>query len=406
MKLHFATVVFLIALTLNGICWGLLYGFVRRLSPPWRRGLRIALACFIGFELLGFCWITIPRMMFHEAPPLPGRFLPSLILLWNLLTLPLVTAFLLVAAAIRHLVRWSGKLYRRYRTAPVPSPSPDTTTSATEEEVANPNRRQFLFRTGAALLPAVSTLGMTVAAYLQLPFFRTRKTEVLIPDLPPELDGLRIAHVSDFHAGRFIDTDYLRRITDTVNALDVDLIAFTGDLIDYNLTDLPAALDCLRGMRSRYGLWLCEGNHDLYEDADAFRAAARASGLNFLFNDSRVITVREVPVQIIGLSWETSVGPDRIDWRADTFPILLGHHPHCFDGAVAAGIPLTLSGHTHGGQIMLTKSIGCGPVFFRYWSGLYEKEECRLVVSNGAGNWFPLRINAPAEIGLVTLKRV
>ena len=71
-----------------------------------------------------------------------------------------------------------------------------------------------------------------------------------------------------------------------------------------------------------------------------------------------------------------------------------------------AGIPLTLSGHTHGGQLMLNERLGAGPVMFRYWSGLYRKGASRLVVSNGVGNWFPLRTQAPAEIIHLTLRRV
>jgi predicted MPP superfamily phosphohydrolase len=78
------------------------------------------------------------------------------------------------------------------------------------------------------------------------------------------------------------------------------------------------------------------------------------------------------------------------------WPLLLAHHPHAWD--FAAGIPLTLSGHTHGGQLMLTDRIGFGPLFYRYWSGLYTRRSGALVVSNGVGNWFPVRIQAPAEI--------
>ncbi|MEZ0255819.1 MAG: metallophosphoesterase, partial [Chthoniobacter sp.] len=84
--------------------------------------------------------------------------------------------------------------------------------------------------------------------------------------------------------------------------------------------------------------------------------------------------------------------------------ILLAHHPHAFD--FAADIPLTLSGHTHGGQLMLTKDFGFGPAMFRYWSGLYQKADRALVVSNGVGNWFPVRVQAPAEIVHLTLRSV
>ena len=85
------------------------------------------------------------------------------------------------------------------------------------------------------------------------------------------------------------------------------------------------------------------------------------------------------------------------------FPIVLAHHPHAFDHA--QDFPLMLAGHTHGGQIMLSEKVGFGSWLFRYWSGVYQKEGRTLVVSNGVGNWFPLRVNAPAEILHLTFRR-
>jgi len=89
----------------------------------------------------------------------------------------------------------------------------------------------------------------------------------------------------------------------------------------------------------------------------------------------------------------------------ETFPILLAHHPHAFDAAAEASLPVTLSGHTHGGQLMLNEQRGFGPALFRYWSGLYSKGASKLIVSNGVGNWFPLRVRAPAELVHLTLVR-
>ncbi|MBU0639220.1 MAG: hypothetical protein KKB50_10180 [Planctomycetes bacterium] len=90
--------------------------------------------------------------------------------------------------------------------------------------------------------------------------------------------------------------------------------------------------------------------------------------------------------------------------RSDAFTILLAHHPHAFDRAAEAGIPLTLAGHTHGGQLMLGNDVGAGSVLFKYCSGPYRRGASTLVVSNGVGNWFPLRVNAPAEILHLTLR--
>ena len=87
----------------------------------------------------------------------------------------------------------------------------------------------------------------------------------------------------------------------------------------------------------------------------------------------------------------------------NAFQILLTHHPHNWDHSTT---PLTLSGHTHGGQLMLNERVGVGPMVFKYWSGLYQRGDQALVVCNGTGNWFPIRIMAPAEIIHLTLKRV
>ncbi|HXC37243.1 MAG TPA: hypothetical protein VNV43_15310, partial [Candidatus Acidoferrales bacterium] len=126
--------------------------------------------------------------------------------------------------------------------------------------------------------------------------------------------------------------------------------------------------------------------------------------------------VRGYPVQFLGLRWIDSVGSpdDRIisrhvrelvkQRRPDAFPIFLAHHPHAFDPAVENGLPLTLTGHTHGGQFMLDRNTGLGPALFRYWSGFYKRGDSQLIVSNGVGNMFPLRINAPAELVHITLR--
>jgi hypothetical protein len=128
-----------------------------------------------------------------------------------------------------------------------------------------------------------------------------------------------------------------------------------------------------------------------------------------------VASIRGCPVQFFGIRWMEGLGKHRDQLTAlqvreimtrrqpDAFPIFLAHHPHAFDAAVEAGLPLTLSGHTHGGQLMVDSEIGVGPAMFRYWSGLYKKNDSQLVVSNGVGNMFPIRINAPAEVIHLTL---
>src|SRR5262249_33645175 len=141
------------------------------------------------------------------------------------------------------------------------------------------------------------------------------------------------------------------------------------------------ALDAVRNMQSRHGSYLCVGNHDLIDNGPEFVRRAKPR-VELLVDESRVVPVRGQPVQFLGLPWklgavqiERSVRRLARQLTPGVFPILLAHHPHAFDAAAAAGIPLTVSGHTHGGQLMLRDGVGFGPLIYRYWSGLYRKPE-------------------------------
>ncbi|HEY1786713.1 MAG TPA: metallophosphoesterase [Verrucomicrobiae bacterium] len=277
------------------------------------------------------------------------------------------------------------------------------------------SRRDFI---GActALIPPLCTFSITGIAMGQLDKFRLRRFTLSLPSLPKALDGLTIAHVSDVHVGEWTHGPVLKRIVDRTNALRADLVLVTGDLINYELSDLSESIDLLKQMHGRYGLCMVEGNHDLIMNGAEFEQRVKRSGLPLLVDETTVREVRGYPVQFMGLRWMDSTGaPDdrKTSWQVrelmkerqpDAFPIFLAHHPHAFDAAIENGLPLTLTGHTHGGQLMLDKNIGVGPALFRYWSGFYQRGQSQLIVSNGVGNMFPIRINAPAELVHITLK--
>ncbi len=287
--------------------------------------------------------------------------------------------------------------------------------------VAAPNggesltRREFI-GAAVALAPPLFTGGLTGVALAQLNHFRVRRFTLSMPALPRALDGMTIAHVSDIHVGPYTQGRVLREMVDTTNALGADLVLLTGDLINFELADLAEGIALVKAMEGRYGQWMIEGNHDLFDDPWEFVRRVRAAGVPLLLDESAVAEVRGYPVQFFGLRWmEANIRErDRVialqmhkvmkQRRPDAFPILLAHHPHAFDAAVKADLPLTLAGHTHGGYAMLDSQHGFGPLMFRYWSGLYTRGRSQLIVSNGVGNMFPIRINAPAEIVHITLR--
>jgi len=275
-------------------------------------------------------------------------------------------------------------------------------------------RRQML-TTLAAVVPPVITAGLGGVAMEQVGKFRVRELTLPITGWPAELAGFTVAHVSDVHVGPFTTPQMLEDIVEKTNTIHhggpADIVIFTGDLVNTTLSDLPAGIDMLRGFRSRLGTFVIEGNHDLVDNPTQFARGVERAGFPLLVDDE--LTFEAAPgvrLQLLGVRWRTSQEDlnEAVNYTADlrdstAFPIVLVHHPHGWDPAVRRGLPLVLSGHTHGGQIMLTNSIGAGPLKFRYWTGVHRRQGSTLVVNNGVGNWFPLRVNAPAEILKLTL---
>ena len=361
-----------------------------RRAPVWRTMLAAFCAVMIGYVLWLILWPESARRA-HVWMPMWGL---APVYVWHLLVLPVTLVMVALVA--------SGRAGWRLVREKAP-------TNEADLAVAAPTRRQVLAAAAVALPPLV-TISAAARALGQVHQFRIRRIEIPLAQLPTELDGMTIAHVSDLHVGRFTRSWMLPRIADATNAMKADLVLLTGDLIDLSLVDLPAGLDFVRRLDPRQGLFMCEGNHDLIENRFAFESRVKAAGVPLLLDQSALVRVNGTPVQVLGMSWSRG---DRIiesinrlipQRHSHLFQILLAHHPHAFDPAAALGIPLTLSGHTHGGQLMLNERLGAGPAMFKYFSGLYRQKESALVVSNGVGNWFPLRVNAPAELVHITLR--
>lgn len=363
---------------------------------------RIIVSIFMLAMMLGLIAIIAARMSHTGWDRIVPKFGVSAIFIWHFIGLGLLTIIgvLLIPILL-------GQKILSHRTSPK---------AEQRSQSSAWSRRDFLRFTGA-MLPPVFTFGLTGIAMAQLNSFRVRRFDLSISDLPNELDGMTIAQVSDMHVGRFTNGEVLEKAVRTVNELSADLVLLTGDLINDALADLDTGLALARRMEARFGVAIIEGNHDLIEDPHEFETRVRASGIPFLLNQSMIVDVRGFPVQLLGTRWPRVYGEGRdaaisddvrkvLEQRdSSAFPILLAHHPHAFDAVAEAQLPLTLSGHTHGGQLMLNEALGFGPAMFRYWSGVYERGASKLIVSNGVGNWFPLRVNAPAEIVHVTLRR-
>lgn len=371
---------------------------------PGRRAWIALNLIFVAAQLAGLLIIVFGRALRLNWDRHLPKFAISAVLLWHLLGLGL----LLIGVPVALLWSLARLCTHRHAHAKPAVPKP---------EAGQVSRGQFIKMTALAT-PSVFTILVSSITQTQLRHFRVRRFVLPIAALPRDLDGMTIAHVSDTHLGRLTTAPVLRAMVNTVNDLKTDLVLMTGDLINDELADLSEGLVLASAMHGRYGHCMIEGNHDLIESRAVFEARARNSPVPFLVDQSLTTSVRGFPVQLLGLRWDASGTADRdqVIGRSvrallaqrdpDAFPILLAHHPHAFDTAADLGIPLTLAGHTHGGQLMLGENIGVGPMLYRYWSGHYQRAQSQLIVSNGVGNWFPLRVDAPAEIVHITLRRV
>ena len=280
------------------------------------------------------------------------------------------------------------------------------------------SRRQFLARATYAYAAA----GLGVSAYgiwsaERLPSI-TRRT-LLFPDLPPGLNGIRIAHLSDVHAGIHMSEEKMRAIVAQTNALGADLIVQTGDMIDISPSFIPDYVRAFRDLHAPLGVVTVLGNHDRYTGQDAVIRGVRDAGQIFVKNGVHLIERGGAALALIGID-------DPRNWRADdpqdadldvalrltppatdAFRILLAHRPGAFDGAAPRAIPLTLAGHIHGGQFYLPV-VGWSPgrLITKYVMGHFTQGSSQLYVSRGIGVvGVPLRVFAPPEIALFELRR-
>jgi uncharacterized protein len=314
-------------------------------------------------------------------------------IVWNMLILQLMLPIVLLAILVMRLRRG-----RQPHPEPAPEPAPSEGLS----------RRQFIYLVSASALPTTA-LAMGVHGESSRFDLRLREFDIPIRNLPPELEGFTIAHVSDLHSGIFVGPKRLKVMSDATNDLKADLIAVTGDIINREIHELPDAITALQRLESKFGIYLCEGNHDLIAGPGVVPRACTANNLPMIYNSCTTVPIRRQRLVLGGVSWDTiyyyeqkphlvcQLFPER---QAGDVRILLAHHPHLFD--IAGSADLVLSGHTHGGQIMVG-DVGLGRLRFKYCSGRFQRKDTTLIVSNGCGDWFPCRIGAPAEIGLLRL---
>nr|WP_298723563.1 metallophosphoesterase [uncultured Steroidobacter sp.] len=242
---------------------------------------------------------------------------------------------------------------------------------------------------------------------------RVVHVDVPIPNLPAALHGFSIAQISDIHVGPTIRRNYVAGIVATVNRLEADAIAITGDLVDGSVRELASQVEPLAQLRARYGTFFVTGNHEYYSGERAWTRELRRLGMRVLMNEHVVVDHNDAKLVLAGVTDFSAHQFDPVhrsdplaalaDAPADAgAKILLAHQPRSAPQAAAAGFDLQLSGHTHGGQFWPWNFF----VRFQqpFTAGLDRLGSLWVSTSRGTGYWGPpKRFGAPSEITLIRL---
>jgi uncharacterized protein len=272
------------------------------------------------------------------------------------------------------------------------------------KSTASWTRRQFLLGSAAAAASAAVPVPALAGDV------RSESREIVLPDLDPAHDGLRVAQLSDLHVGGLTPPERVRAAIAAANAFHPDLVVLTGDY----LTKDPGAVSLMReqlgGLEAPAVGTL--GNHDRWVDPAGAGAALESLGYGFLENANTTLTLRGAPFTVIGIDdlWTYSADPVRAmkGARAQGSRLYLAHVPKTADLLANWGKPmLVLSGHTHGGQVnipVLTPAIRW-IIREPYIDGLYRIHKVQLYVNRGIGDvGLGMRLNAPPEVSLLTLR--
>ncbi|MCG6947436.1 MAG: metallophosphoesterase [Acidobacteria bacterium] len=251
--------------------------------------------------------------------------------------------------------------------------------------------------------------GYGFANALDMPGIRRQHLE--LPNLPLQWDGLRVLQISDVHAGPYMDVSRMTRLRDMAHHVNPDLIVFTGDQMDRRESDAELFVQGFSGISAPLGVWGILGNHDHFIDPAISEQALEAAGIQPLVNSAVTFDRAGGALALVGvedLQARDGRGPDFsvLEKYPTCFRICLCHQPQGWHRAAEAGAHLTISGHTHGGQIALTaRNLSVARLSTRYIAGPYRREESFLYVSRGVGvGAVPVRVGAPPEIDLLTLR--
>lgn len=271
-------------------------------------------------------------------------------------------------------------------------------------------RRRFLKSVGAAL--AVTPLAVTTFGIIVRNHFQLNEVSIRVPNLPVDLQGLRLVQITDIHLSPFLTAKEFARAIDMANETKPHIVLVTGDLITRQGDPLDACIAELARLRGEAGALGCLGNHEVYTDTEDYvTAQGKRIGIDFLRHEARSLKFGTARINFVGVDYQQFRSPYLVGAEALVVPgqlnVMLSHNPDVFETAVRKGFDVTISGHTHGGQVnveLLHHNWNVAQTFTPYVRGLYERGKSSIYVSSGIGTiGVPVRVGAPPEVSLIKL---
>lgn len=239
-----------------------------------------------------------------------------------------------------------------------------------------------------------------------------QEIEVPIAGLPEAFDGYRIAHLSDLHVGGFTPRQVFERWFARANAKKPDLVAITGDMVTSGTAFHEDIADVIGQLEARDGVVVAMGNHDYFGEGEPLVHLLREKGARVLRNEGLVIERNGQRLHLAGVddNWSRRDNLEKAlrSRIANDTTVLLAHDPVMFEEARRAGVELTLSGHTHGGQVAMpffAKKLSLAQLTHKHFLGLYREGKSAVYVNAGLGTTGPpLRLGVPPEIAVLVLR--
>jgi len=373
--------------------WAQRYWFLRswRFAARIRSPLLRPILRVLTISGFGFVAAALAALFFSDRRDLIWRFsgMMGFVGFW------ITTAFLSwIIISLISGMRLAWNRIRRFLDSAPGNPSPVSASGGTPlAPLAGPlegsvrlDRRRFI--QAATALAGAAPFGAGAYGFLiGRHDYRVSQVDLPVSGLPKELDGLRIAQLSDIHIGSYISAADVRRAVGMANELQPDLSVVTGDFITGPNDPLRTCISELARLRAPLGAWGCNGNHEIYADAQHAAAELFAEhGMKLLRQENAEINWRGGKFNVIGVDYQlarssrgrrlTMLAHTDALVRRDMPNVLLSHNPNSFTRAAELGIELMLTGHTHGGQVrveILDHRFSPAQFLTPYIAGLYKR---------------------------------